>query len=125
LQNLGERIRSELAPLVGIEECRHAKARCGLFQGFLAEYLVHTVRNLPGQHLAAIEIHYGDEVNIAKPWKLYVRQVRDPYLVGISYNDILQEDKGLMALMIHVLSRFRAVIEHASVNIQKLTLASH
>jgi hypothetical protein len=125
LQNLGERIRSELAPLVGIEECRHAKARCGLFQGFLAEYLVHTVRNLPGQHLAAIEIHYCSKVHIAEPWKLDVGQVRDPHRVGISYNDILQEDKGLMALMIHVLSRFRTVIEHAPVYVQKLTLASH
>ena len=38
LQDLGERIRGELAPLVCIEESRLPKARYGLFQSLLTEY---------------------------------------------------------------------------------------
>ncbi len=81
LQLLGERLRGELAALVGVEDLRPAVGGQGLLDRVDAERGVHRDRQPPAQDLAAEPVHYRAQVAEAARHR-DVGDIHRPDLVG-------------------------------------------
>jgi len=78
-QPAGKGVAGELAALVGVEDLRPTPAQ-GLFQGLNTEVHIQSVGQPPGQHVAAVPVHDGHQVQEA-PGHGYVGDVGGRHLV--------------------------------------------
>ena len=81
LEHARKGLASELAALVAVEDLRDAFGLQSLFQTLHAERFVHTVTELPADHVAARPVHNRRQVDVAVP-KGNVGDVRAPDLVA-------------------------------------------
>ena len=78
-QHAGEGLAGELAALVGVEDLWPTLAQ-GLFQSRNTEVYLQGVGQPPGQHVAAVPVHDGHQVE-ETPSHGYVGDVGGPHLV--------------------------------------------
>lgn len=71
----------ELTALIGVEDHRFS-GRQGVLQGAEAEQVVQGVRELPGQHVAAVPVDHGHQVQESR-WHRHIGDVRRPHQVGV------------------------------------------
>src|SRR4249920_591609 len=80
LEHIGERRGGKLAALVGVEDLGAATARKSLLEGFYAKVTGQGVGGAPRQHLAAVEVQDGHQVDKALGHG-QVGDVGSPYLI--------------------------------------------
>ena len=81
LQCAGPLEAGELAPLICVEDIQLAVTVHGFLKGFNAEAGVHTVADPPGQHPAAVPVHYSHQIQKA-PLQWQISDIGALNLVG-------------------------------------------
>lgn len=89
LQSLSKEMGGKLSALVAVKDLGLSDLQ-SVFQGVETELDIHSIRDLPGQDIAAEPIHNGYQVDEALG-QGDIGDIRGPNLIGSSNDVILQE----------------------------------
>ena len=115
LEHVGERLGSELGPLVGVEDLWYSKALYSLPQGLDANVSVQGVRRSPRQHPTRMPVQDGHQIHEALGHQ-DIRDIRRPDLVRL-LDGVVPEHVGVDLVPLARPARSTIVLQGSQANL--------